>query len=98
MQVYPWFKGQQHLQLLTINEQNILAVDSNDVDPVNLKKEDCISLYKDVFSAKGKLEGQLHQEIDKGVHPVQLPTRRVPIRAFKTRVRQAFKHWNDPEG
>ena len=50
-------RASKHLQLLTINEHNILAVDSNDVDPVNLKKENSISLYKDVFSGEGKPEG-----------------------------------------
>ena len=64
-----------------------LAVDSNDVDHVNLKKEDCISLYKYVFSEEGKIEGYLHLEIDKNVHPVQLPTKRVPI-ALKERFKQ----------
>ena len=62
-------------------------MDSNDEDPVNLKKEDYILLYKDVFSGEGKLEGQLHLEIDKDVHPVQLPTRRVPI-ALKEPLKQ----------
>ena len=76
-------RASKHLQLLTI----ILAVDSNEVDPVNLKKEDCISVYKDVFSGKGKLDGQLHLEIDKNVHPVELPTRRVPI-ALKEPLKQ----------
>lgn len=80
-------RASKHLQLLTINEHNILAVDSNDEDPVNLKKEDYISLYKDVFSGEGKLAGQLHLEIDKDVHPVQLPTRRVPI-ALKEPLKQ----------
>ena len=42
-------------------------------------KENCLSQYKDVFSGEGKMDGQLHLEIDKNVHPVQLHTRRVPI-------------------
>ncbi|CAH3149268.1 unnamed protein product [Porites lobata] len=49
-------RASKHLQLLTINEHNILAVDSNGEDPVNLKKEDYISLYKDVFSGKANLQ------------------------------------------
>ena len=62
-------------------------MDSNDLDPVNLKKEDCILLYKAVLSGEGKLESELHLEIDKNVHPVQLPTQRVPI-ALKEPLKQ----------
>ena len=89
-------RASKHLQLLTINEQNILAVDSNDVDPVNLKKEDCLLLYKDVFSGEGKLEGQLHLEIDKNVHPFQLPTQRVPI-ALKKPLKQTLDRLSNIE-
>jgi len=32
-----------------------------------------------VFRGEGKLEGDLHLEIDPNVPPVQLPTRKVPI-------------------
>ena len=49
--------------------------------------EDYISQYNDVFTGEGKLEGQLHLEIDKNVQPVQLPTRRVPIA-----LREPLKH------
>ena len=82
-------RASKHPQLLTINEKNTLALDSNDVDPVNLKKEDCISLYKAVFSEKDKLAGQLHLEIDKNVHPVELPTRGVLI-ALKKPLKQGL--------
>ena len=49
----------EHLQLLTINKQNILAMDSNAVESGIFTKEDCLSLYNNVFSEEGKLEGQL---------------------------------------
>ena len=49
----------EHLQLLTINKQNILAMYCNAVESGLFTKEDCLSLHKDVFSGEGKLEGQL---------------------------------------
>ena len=72
-------RASEHLQLLTINKENILAIDCNAVESGVSTKENCLSQYKDVFSGEGKINGQLHLEIDKNVHPVQLPTRRVPI-------------------
>ena len=69
----------EHLQLLTINKQNILAVDSDGVKSKGSKVQDYMSQYKDVFTGEGKLDGQLHLESDKNVYPLQLPTRRVPI-------------------
>ena len=69
----------EHLQSLTINKQNILAVDSDGVKSKGSKVQDYMSQYKDVFTGEGKLDGQLHLESDKNVYPVQLPTRRVPI-------------------
>lgn len=35
--------------------------------------------FADVFVGEGKLERDLHLEIDPSVTPVQLPTRKVPI-------------------
>ena len=86
-------RASENLQLLTINKQNILAVDSNavqseaSVESEGLKVKDYTSLYNDVFSGEGKLDGQLQLEIDKNVQPVQLPTRRVPI-ALKEPLKQ----------
>ena len=72
-------RASEHLQLLTINKQNILAMDCHVAVSEAFTKEDCLSQYKEVFSGEGTLEGELHLEIDKNVQPVQLPTRRVPI-------------------
>lgn len=69
----------EHLQLLTINKQNILTVDSDGEKSKGSKVQDYMSQYKDVFTEEGKLNGQLHLESDKNVYPVQLLTRRVPI-------------------
>ena len=49
-------RASEHLQLLTINKQNILAMDCNAVESGVFTKGDCLSHYKDVFSGGGKLE------------------------------------------
>lgn len=72
-------RASEHLQLLTVNSQNILSVESSGAEEKSPKVEDYISQYTDVFTGEGKLEGLLHLEIDKNVQPVQLPTRKVPI-------------------
>lgn len=69
----------KHLQLLTVNSQNIISVESSSVEEKDPRVEDYISQYTDVFTGEGKLEGLLHLEIDKNMQPVQLPTRKVPI-------------------
>ena len=43
-----------------------------------LSEQDIVKSYSDVFKGEGKLEGQLHLELDESVQPVQLPPRRVP--------------------
>ena len=77
----------KHLQLLTVNSQNISSVESNGVEEKGPKVEDYISQYTDVFTREGKLEGLLHLEIDRNVQPVQLPTQKVPIA-----LREPLKH------
>ena len=72
-------KASEHLQLLTVNNQNILAVESRGMDEKTAKVEDYISQYTDVFTGEGKLEGLLQLEIDKNFQPVQLPTGKVTI-------------------
>ena len=72
-------RASDHLQLLTVNNQNIFAVQSNGVEEKGPKAEDYISQYTDMFTGEGKLEELLHLEIDRNVQPVQLPTRKVPI-------------------
>ena len=74
-------RASEHLQLLTVSKQNIFAVYANGMKSGGSYAEDFILQYNDVFTGEGKLEGQLHLEIDKNVQPVKLhvPTRRVPI-------------------
>ena len=62
----------EELELLTVNRQNILLV-------ISQSEHDIVNSYSDVFKSKGKLEGQLHLELDESVQPVQLPRRRVPL-------------------
>jgi len=81
-------RASEHLQLLTINKQNILAMDCNAVETGLFTKEDCLSLHKDIFSGEGKLEGQLHLEIDQTVQAGQLSTRRRVLIALKEPLKQ----------
>ena len=81
-------RASEHLQLLTINKQNILAMDCNAVETGLFTKEDCLSLHKDIFSGEGKLEGQLHLEIDQTVPAGQLSTRRRVLIALKEPLKQ----------
>jgi len=48
--------------------------------------------YADVFRGEGKLEGDLHLEIDPNVPPVQLPTLKVPI-AIKEKLKEELNRW-----
>ena len=43
--------------------------------------------YAEVFEGEGKLDGDLHLDIDPQVPPVQLPTRKVPI-AIKEKLKE----------
>ena len=69
----------EELKLLTVNRQNILLVTSQSTNTQGLSEHDIVNGYSDVFKSKGKLECQLHLELDESVQPVQLPPRRVPI-------------------
>ena len=44
-----------------------------------MSAQDVIKDYPDLFKGEGKLQGQLHLELDETVQPVQLPPRRVPL-------------------
>ena len=48
----------EHLQLLTISKQNILAMNFNAVQSGVSTKENYLSQYKDVFSGERKMDGQ----------------------------------------
>ena len=52
-----------------------------------LTAESILKEYADVIRGEGKLEGDLHLEIDPNVPPVQLSTRKVPI-AIKEKLRE----------
>ena len=62
-----------------MNRQNILLVTSQSTNTQGLSEQDIVDSYSDVLKSKGKLEGQLHLELDESVQPVQLPPRRVPL-------------------
>ena len=82
-------KASQQMCLLSINRNNILAEESQSFNKEEvsnglrhkavMSKESMLKEFVDVFGGEGKLEGQLHLEIDPSVTPVQLPTRRVPL-------------------
>lgn len=80
-------RASEHLQLLTVNSQNIFTVELTGVGEKGPKVEDYISQHTDVFTGEGKLEGLLPLGIDRNVQPVQLPTRKVPIA-----LREPLKH------
>ena len=67
-------RASEHLQLQTVNSQNIFSVESSSVEEKRPKVEDYISQYTDVFTGEGKLAELLHLEIDRNVQPGQLPT------------------------
>ena len=69
----------EELELLTVNRQNILLVTSQSTNTHGLSEQDIFNSCSDVFKSKGKLEPQLHLELDESVQPVQLPLRRVPL-------------------
>ena len=72
-------RASQQMKLLTVNKQNILAVESSTCAAGSLTKSTVTTDYQDLFTGEGKLAGELHLEVDKTARPVQLPTRRVPV-------------------
>ena len=62
-----------------MNRQNILLVTLQSTNTQGLSEQDIVNSYSVVCKSKGKLEGELHLELDKSVQPVQLPPRRVPL-------------------
>ena len=88
-------KASQQMGLLSVNRNNILAIETQSAEKVEsstslhhimglrynalMSKESMLGEFSDVFAGEGKLEGDLHLEIDPSVTPVQLPTRRVPL-------------------
>ena len=72
-------KTSEELELLPVNRQNILLVTAKSTNTQGLSEKDIVNSYSDLFKGEGKLEGQLHLELDESVQPFQLPPRRVPL-------------------
>lgn len=62
--------------LITINEQNICTV----YQPTpNLTTDYITSNYGDLFEGFGRLEGEVHLQVDQNVPPVRMPLRKIPV-------------------
>ena len=83
------FRASKQMQLISVVRQNIRAIQSEEPSQSSspLTTESILKEYADVFRGEGKLEGDLHLEIDPKVPPVQLPTRKVPI-AIKDKLKE----------
>ncbi len=75
-------RASQHMQLVTVNFENILAVTTD--NPA--MEDEILRQYPEVFQGEGSLPGKLHLQVDETVEPVQIPVRRVPL-ALKDRVK-----------
>ena len=74
----------QLMELLKVRSENILEIRKRGfVDHVN--KTSVLEEFQDVFQGYGRLEGDLHLEMDQSVTPVRLPLRKLPI-AVKNKV------------
>ena len=69
----------QEFKLMTINSDNIMSVMTAAPAPAQPHNNDIVAEFKGVFEGDGKLEGQLHFEVDTSVSPVALPVRKTPI-------------------
>ncbi|KAK3714128.1 hypothetical protein QZH41_002780 [Actinostola sp. cb2023] len=68
----------QHLKLMSVNKENVMSVDIKSHNN-GLTVEDVIAQYKDVFTGEGKLQEELHLEVDRNVPLVKLPVRKIPV-------------------
>ena len=82
-------RASEQMQLISVARQNIMAIQSEEPSQSKtpLTTESILKEFADVFRGEGKLEGDLHLEIDPSVPPVQLPTRKVPI-AIKEKLKE----------
>ncbi|XP_046330984.2 uncharacterized protein K02A2.6-like [Haliotis rufescens] len=86
----------QHMGLITVNRDNIMSVAAEDqVNVVNkedspVTMKDVTSKYPELFEGDGKLEGELHLEIDESATPVQIPCRKVPV-AMKPKLKDELE-------
>ena len=94
-------RASEHLQLLTVDSQNIFSVESSGVAKKGPKVEDYISQYTDVFTGEGKLEWATPPG-DRQECPARPATYtespHCPQRTSKTRTGQIVKYWSDSEG
>lgn len=67
-------QANQEFKLMTINSDNIMSVMTAAPAQPHIVAE-----FKDVFEGDGKLEKQLHLEVDNSVSPVALPVHKTPI-------------------
>ena len=65
--------------LLSVNEENICAVQSTSPTLAALTTEVIESRYADMFVGYGTLPGEIHLETDPTVVPVQMPLRQLPV-------------------
>jgi len=86
-------RASEQMNLISVINENILSVQTQVPlqdearDLPTITREYILKEFADVFHGDGKLEGDLHLEIDPTVPPVQLPTRKVPI-AIKEKLRE----------
>ena len=81
-------RASEQMQLISVVRQN-MTIQSEEPSQSKppLTTETILKEHADVFRGEGKLEGDLHLEIDPHVPPVQLPTRKVPI-AIKEKLKE----------
>ena len=79
----------QHMQLITVNNENIAVVTAS-------KDDDLMKTYQDVFTGQGRLEGDLHLVTDDTVTPVKLPCRKWPL-SVRENVKSELERWTDME-
>ena len=79
-------RASEQMQLISVVRQNIMAIQSEEPSQSKtpLTTESILKEYADVFRGEGKLEDDLHLEIDPNMPPVQLPKRKVPIAVKKS--------------
>ena len=82
------------MQLISVVRQNITTIplEEPSQSKTPLTTESVLKECPDVFRAEGKLEGDLHPEIDAKVPPGQLPTKKVPI-AIKEKLKEKWITW-----
>ena len=86
----------EELELLTVNRQNISLVTSQSTNTQGFSEQDIVNSYSDIIKGEGKLEGQLHLELDESVQPVQLPPRGVPL-AVKDKLKAELERLSNME-